>query len=338
MLQDRTGDWWIGTNKGLFRFANLTTIDDVSRSSPSAIYTTRDGLAGPQVLRLFEDSRGDVWIGTVGGAGLVGLSRWQRKTSTLRHFTDGMASRRSTEGYVLSFAEDRAGHVWIGFSGLGGLARYQDERFVRFTSADGVPAGRISNLLLDSKGRIWAATDRAGLSRSTLPRRTVPRLSRTPRRRACPATNARAVVEDRPGGASTSATGRGIDRMDPASGRIQHYRAPRGSRPPPMRRCAMVTARCGLPRPPASCAWCPRSIRCSARRRFSSPLSPSGAVRARSPRLASRTCACSSRRRVTPTSRSISSRSDSATVKSCGISTRWKARRTPGAGPPPGAR
>ena len=57
VLQDRTGDWWIGTDSGLFCFTNRTTIGEVERSSPSAIYTTRDGLAGTQVLRLFEDSR-----------------------------------------------------------------------------------------------------------------------------------------------------------------------------------------------------------------------------------------------------------------------------------------
>ena len=77
-----------GPASGLFRFTNLETIDDVERSSPSAIYTTRDGLAGPQVLRLFEDSSGDVWIGTVGGA-RHGLSRWQRRTGTFHHYTDG---------------------------------------------------------------------------------------------------------------------------------------------------------------------------------------------------------------------------------------------------------
>ena len=157
VLQDRTGDWWIATDHGLFRFTNLETIDDVSRTSPSAIYTTRDGLAAPQVFRLFEDSSGDVWIGTVGGA-RAGLSRWQRRTRTFQHYTDADGLPRLDQSYVASFAEDRAGDVWIGFGGLGGLARHQDGRFVRFTTADGGPAGRISNLLLDSKGRLWAAT------------------------------------------------------------------------------------------------------------------------------------------------------------------------------------
>ena len=111
MLQDRAGDWWIATNHGLFRFTNLETMDDVNWSSPSAIYTTRDGLAGIQVLRLFEDSSGDVWIGTVGGADRNGLSRWQRRTGTFHHYTDADGLPRLDQSYVASFAEDRAGHV-----------------------------------------------------------------------------------------------------------------------------------------------------------------------------------------------------------------------------------
>ena len=336
VLQDRTGDWWIGTGQGLFRFTNLATIDDVPRSSPMPMHA-RAGFAAPQVFRLFEDSGGDIWIGTIGEPSISGLSRWQRKTGTFRHYTTADGLPGFDKFYVTSFAEDRAGHAWIGFSGLGGLVRHRDGRFVRFTSADGVPPGRISNLLVDSKGRLWAATDRAEYSGLTLPTRRVPGSSRTPRHRACRATSrvrwsktTWGASTSGPAGASTASI-----RQPAASGTT---RAPMESQQARLARCATGTARCGSTRPKASCAWCPSWTRFSVRRRFSLPLSPSGAVRARSPRLASRTCACSSRRRATRTSRSISSRSDSATVKSCFINTCSRARRPRGAGPPPGAR
>ena len=221
VLQDRTGDWWIATDHGLFRFTNLETIDDVSRSSPSAIYTTRDGLAAPQAFRLFEDSSGDVWIGTVGGA-RHGLSRWQRRTGTFHHYSDADGLPRLDQSYVASFAEDRAGHVWIGFGGLGGLARHQDGRFVRFTTADGVPAGRISNLLLDSKGRMWAAADRSGVSRIDAPDAERPTFVTYTTTQGLSSNTVHAVVEDTWGRIYVG-TGRGIDRIDPASGQIRHY-------------------------------------------------------------------------------------------------------------------
>lgn len=222
VLQDRTGDWWIATDHGLFRFSDLKTIDDVSRSSPSAIYTTRDGLAGVQVLRLFEDSRGDVWIGTVGGADRNGLSVWQRSTGTLHHYTDADGLPRLDQAYVASFAEDRAGHVWIGFSGLDGLARHQKGRFIRFTAADGAPAGTISNLLLDSKGRMWVASGQSGVSRIDAPDAERPTFMAYTTAQGLSSNTARAVVEDS-WGRIYVATGRGIDRIDPASGQIRHY-------------------------------------------------------------------------------------------------------------------
>jgi ligand-binding sensor domain-containing protein/signal transduction histidine kinase len=219
-LHDRAGDWWIGTDHGLFRFTNLKTIDEVSRSSPSAIYTVRDGLAANQVLRLFEDSRGDIWIGTVGGT--FGLSRWERSTDTFRHYSDADGLPRLDRFYVASFAEDRTGHVWVGFSGLGGLARYQDGRFARFTASDGVPAGRIMNLLLDSKGRLWVATDRAGIARTDQPDAARPTFAAYTTAQGLSSNVASAVVEDTWGRIYVG-TGRGIDRIDPVSGRIRHY-------------------------------------------------------------------------------------------------------------------
>ena len=222
VLQDRTGDWWIGTAHGLFRFSNLGTIGDVNWSSPSAIYTTRDGLASIQVLRLFEDSSGDVWVATVGGPGRNGLSRWQRRTGTFHHYTDADGLPRLDQSYAASFAEDRSGHVWIGFGGPGGLARHQDGRFVRFTVADGAPAGRISNLLLDSNGRLWAATDRSGVSRIDAPDAERPTFVAYTTAQGLSSNTARSVVEDTWGRIYVG-TGRGIDRIDPATGQIRHY-------------------------------------------------------------------------------------------------------------------
>ena len=79
-------------------------------------------------------------------------------------------------------------------------------------------------------------------------------------------------------------TGRGIDRIDPASGRISTTSAP-GSPPAPFAAVRAVTARCGLPRPPVSapvpgptCQPRHRSS-CRPQRRPSQP----------SPRLANRT-------------------------------------------------
>ncbi len=63
VIQDRAGDWWIATRMGLYRFGRVARFEDLGRATPSAVYTTRDGLASDDVTRLFEDGRGDIWIG-----------------------------------------------------------------------------------------------------------------------------------------------------------------------------------------------------------------------------------------------------------------------------------
>lgn len=176
LLEDHTGEWWIATGAGVCRFPKVSKPQQLAHTPPKAIYTTRDGLAAHMILRLFEDSRGDVWISSVGhGIRLNGLSRWERSTNTFHHYSDQDHLPRFDIFYVSSFAEDRAGNLWIGFSGEGGLARYRDGRFTLFTANDGVPASQIRNMLVDSAGRLWAASYRGGLIRIDDPSAERPR-------------------------------------------------------------------------------------------------------------------------------------------------------------------
>ena len=47
--------------------------------TPLAVYTTRDGLTAQQVFRLFEDSRGNIWISVIHPSA-NGLGRWDPRT------------------------------------------------------------------------------------------------------------------------------------------------------------------------------------------------------------------------------------------------------------------
>jgi ligand-binding sensor domain-containing protein len=127
LLEDHTGEWWIATGAGVCRFPKVTKPEHLAHTPPRAIYTIRDGLAAYMILRLFEDSRGDVWIGSVGhGERLNGLSRWERSADVFHHYTEKDNLPRLDTFFVSSFAEDRSGNLWIGFSGEGGLVRYRE--------------------------------------------------------------------------------------------------------------------------------------------------------------------------------------------------------------------
>jgi ligand-binding sensor domain-containing protein/signal transduction histidine kinase len=155
-LLDRNGEWWVGTGAGLYRFPATPALDRLSRTAPRAVYTTRDGLPSDDIVQLFEDSRGDVWVAT-GLGSADGLCRWDRRENRFVRYTqaDGVPPYNQ----VLQFAEDASGAVWIGFREHG-LARYRDGRFT-FVWKD-LPGHR---LYVDRRGSVWATNFAKGTAR-----------------------------------------------------------------------------------------------------------------------------------------------------------------------------
>jgi ligand-binding sensor domain-containing protein/signal transduction histidine kinase len=227
-LVDGGGDWWIGTRTGVWRFARPTSVDALTSARPVAQYTHRDGLAADVVLRLLEDSRGDLWVSTVGeGRSKNGLSRWERRTGAWSHFVESDGLPPLDQYYVSALVEDRAGNVWVGMSGDGGLGRYQSGRFTMFNAGQGVPGGAIRNLTVDAQGRLWAASYRGGLIRTDRPSAATPAFSVYNTSRGLSSNETSAIVEDDQGRIYVG-TARGLDRLDPLTDRIVSYRAGEG--------------------------------------------------------------------------------------------------------------
>jgi len=222
-LVDSEGDWWIGTRSGVLRYHGIRRLEQLAHATPVARYTKRDGLAADVVIRLFEDSRGDVWIATVGETTRGGLSRWERRSRALYHYNERNALPSFDSFFVSAFGEDQRGNVWIGFSGDGGLVRYRNDRFERFGSEDGIPPGAIRNVIRDAEGRLWGASYRGGLIRIDRPADERPVFLRYTTAQGLSSNEVTAVVEDTTGRIYAT-TGRGLDRLDPATGRIKTYR------------------------------------------------------------------------------------------------------------------
>ena len=231
-LVDRSGDSWLGTRSGVWRFRGALGVDTGGDTAPVGRYTSSsNGFATDVVLRLFEDSRGDIWIGTAGeGERHNGVSRWERATGTFHHYTERHGLPPLDQFYMSALAEDRSGGVWIGLSGDGGLVRYENGRFRRFTVRDGVPGGSIRNLLVDSAGRLWAASYRAGLIGADSPTAQTPTFWRYSRADGLSSNEVGAVVEDLTG-RIYAGTARGIDVVDPATRRVRTYPASDGLPP-----------------------------------------------------------------------------------------------------------
>jgi len=228
-FQDHAGEWWVPTQNGLLRFAAPAHLDDLARTPPKRIYTKSDGLPNNFVLISFEDSRHDIWIGLYGG-----LARWDRKTGNLQRFgvADGLPP--VTEGPVALgtpqfFTEDRDGNIWVGFHPEG-IARFRQGRFQFLSVVDGVPEGQIGWLYPDHLGRLWIGSNFGGAARIDEVSSLRPTFHTYSTAQGLSSNMVHALVEDQ-AGRMYLCGGRGVDRLEPESGRISHFTAADGLPP-----------------------------------------------------------------------------------------------------------
>ena len=219
-FQDRTGEWWFATGQGLYRFPRTDSVKGLEHLRPKAIYTVRDGLAGDNVFRIFEDSRGDVWAGSVGD--VAGLARWERATGSW-HKIPGFPDAPT------GFAEDRQGNLWVGCY-RGWLGRVRDGKWTTFPGFGPGLNGTIDSLYFDHADRLWIATNGPGLYRIDDPGRLRPSLVRYTTHEGLAGNRIQAILEDRHHRIWVS-TASGVDCLDLSGGatpRIQHYSAADG--------------------------------------------------------------------------------------------------------------
>jgi ligand-binding sensor domain-containing protein/AraC-like DNA-binding protein len=108
MYQDHKEELWIGTNKGLLRVGEESTIK----------YESRHGLSNDYIMAITEDSERNLWVGT-----LKGLNRLKRKPDGTIGFESLLKSIT-----VFSLFEDREKSLWIGTENSG-LKRLKDSKF-----------------------------------------------------------------------------------------------------------------------------------------------------------------------------------------------------------------
>ena len=221
-FQDREGEWWVPTAHGLYRFPKTNQLDQLAHVQPKTVYTKKDGLPTDDIFRLFEDAQGDLWIVT---SSIVrnGLTRWERATGIFHNY--GEADGISHLGLITGFCEDKAGNLWI--SSADGLIRFVAGQFRIFTTSSGLPAGWIFALYLDHASRLWVASGEGGVARIDDPGADEPRFVTYTTADGLSSNSAGCLTEDRLGRIYIG-TGRGLDRLDPATGHISHYNSADG--------------------------------------------------------------------------------------------------------------
>jgi signal transduction histidine kinase/ligand-binding sensor domain-containing protein len=211
-VHDELGQWWV-SGAELIQWPPVRRIEDLAHATPR-IYGVRD-IGVSEIFRLWQDSRRNIWIG---GFGDVALS--MRDPSGRFTLFPELPKNAPT-----AFAEDRAGNIWVGFYGGGtlgddpGLFRYAHGRFERFT--EGLPAGFVRELIVDSKGRLWMATAGRGVARIDDP--TAPRIHarRYTHANGLASDVAYCLAETADHRIAIGST-RGLDLLDPETGHVAH--------------------------------------------------------------------------------------------------------------------
>ena len=106
-----------------------------------------DTRIGQYVVEIFEDSKHNLWLGTMAN----GAARYDGHNLVYFSTKDGLGSNT-----IACIREDREGNLW--FATHSGLSRYDGRTFTNFTVKDGLCHNRVSDLLFDSKGRLWVGT------------------------------------------------------------------------------------------------------------------------------------------------------------------------------------
>ncbi len=144
LLVDHRGTLWAGTQGGLNRLDGEKFF----------VYDSRAGLPHYAVKSLFEDSQGDLWIGTDGG----GLIRMKNGRFSVFDKSKGLI-----DNSVFSITEDRNGYIWAGTHN--GLSRLSPTgRFISFDTKNGLKSNYVRVVRADRQGTVWVGT-KDGLSR-----------------------------------------------------------------------------------------------------------------------------------------------------------------------------
>ncbi len=151
LMMDHEGVLWIGTYlNGLGKFDGQTFTNYPYRQDEA------NGIPGPNIWKLFEDSKNRIWIGTLRS----GMSVLEPDRKTFHNHPAGSEPFRPHNQYITGFAEDRAGNIWIaGGSGLN-VVNYETKRtsYYSETQGKGLKESNTTELFTDSQGVIWLTT------------------------------------------------------------------------------------------------------------------------------------------------------------------------------------
>jgi signal transduction histidine kinase/ligand-binding sensor domain-containing protein/DNA-binding response OmpR family regulator len=167
IIESRSGDLWIGTNKGVARLKVSDRqnwkfrhyLNDKSFLNP---------LSDVEISTIFQDHAGNIWTGSNGSP--IGLCKYNTSTDRFdRYLFDPVVNTTISDNLVLSLFEDRTGVLWISTS-RGGVCKLDlySKPFLHFIhhpiNNNSLNSSDVYSIFEDKKGIMWIGTAK-GLSR-----------------------------------------------------------------------------------------------------------------------------------------------------------------------------
>jgi ligand-binding sensor domain-containing protein/signal transduction histidine kinase len=224
VYRDRSGTLWVGTSRGLNKYDPGQRKFGLWKREPGNAFSLTDN-----VYSIYEDETGGLWIGTT-----QALTRFDRSTGTFRQIDrKAPPGTAALDVRVYALAGDQNGTLWIGTSAWG-LERMdlQTGRITRHlhdpSDPGSIPSDGIAALHVGRDGGLWVGTDR-GFGRLDLGTGRFKNYLHDPQSPGGLSGNkVMAIFEDRDGivwvgtnnlqNDATSASARGLNRLDPRTG------------------------------------------------------------------------------------------------------------------------
>lgn len=139
---------WIGTRKGVYWFDRQTKA-----------FIAVKGLEKLFAHNLCEDSKGNIWLATL-GQGLFCYTAEGKIKEYQKTLGDKLGFRFPVDK-ILSVYEDTKGCLWFGTSGYGIICYHVDkDKFQRYSTATGLPDDVAYKAVEDYMGNIWFGTNK----------------------------------------------------------------------------------------------------------------------------------------------------------------------------------
>lgn len=146
ITEDKNGDIWFCTRfAGIYRYNPIGgSFNHYSADGPNPVLTSN------QVISLYQDSKQDLWFGSLGG----GVMLFDFKSDTFKSFTtaDGLPNNN-----VYGILEDGAGYMWLTTNR--GLSKYDPAtaHFTNYNNKYGLPSNQFNfkSYLKSSEGSLY---------------------------------------------------------------------------------------------------------------------------------------------------------------------------------------